>query len=288
SPTATVSGGGSICGSSTATVTVTLTGAGPWEFDLSDGTNVIPVTNVGTTPYTYTATAAGIYTIANLSDGNCAGTASGSAIVTAGVGYTIQNDQTICPGGNYQINGKTYTLAGTYRDTVLASDGCDSVIVTNLAITNINIGVTKAGFTLTASQAGAMYEWIDCATNTPVVGATSQSFTPSANGQYKVKITVGTCTETSTCTDVQGININEAFATHVNVFPNPATDFVTVDAGAFTIDRVAIVNLEGRVLSLVNVGANTTLIDLSMVSDGMYFLYIYSSENMVIKKLIKK
>src|SRR5690606_38419287 len=52
SPTATVSGGGSICGSSTATVTVTLTGAGPWEFDLSDGTNVIPVTNVGTTPYT--------------------------------------------------------------------------------------------------------------------------------------------------------------------------------------------------------------------------------------------
>lgn len=287
-PTATVSGGGSICGSSTATVTVTLTGAGPWEFDLSDGTNVIPVTNVGTTPYTYTATAAGIYTIANLSDGNCLGTTTGSAIVTTGVGYTSQNNQTICPGGSYQINGNTYTLAGTYRDTVVALDGCDSVIVTDLSITNINIGVTKAGFTLTASQAGAMYEWIDCATNTPVVGATSQSFTPSANGQYKVKITVGTCTETSTCTDVQGININEAFATHVNVFPNPATDFVTVDAGAFTIDRVAIVNLEGRVLSLVNVGANTTLIDLSMVSDGMYFMYIYSSENMVIKKLIKK
>lgn len=46
----------------------------------------------------------------------------------------VSNAQTICFGGDYTINGNTYSAAGTYNDTLVATNGCDSVVVTTLTI----------------------------------------------------------------------------------------------------------------------------------------------------------
>jgi hypothetical protein len=48
------------------------------------------------------------------------------------------NNQNICQGSSYTINGKTYTTAGSYRDTLknLASNGCDSIVITNLTVSS--------------------------------------------------------------------------------------------------------------------------------------------------------
>lgn len=51
--------------------------------------------------------------------------------------------------------------------------------------------VTQSGNTLTAVEAGASYQWINCATNQPIAGATGQSFTPVSSGSYAVQITLG-------------------------------------------------------------------------------------------------
>ncbi len=287
-PTATISGSGSLCGGTAPSASVVLTGSGPWDIAINDGTTTNTVAGITTSPYTFVPSVIGTYTITNVTDGTCSSTGTGSVVITAGTGYTSTNNQTICPGGSYTINGNTYTLAGSYNDTFTAQDGCDSTVTTNLSITNINVGVTKNGFSLTSDMTGASYQWVDCASNTDIAGATSQTFNPTVDGDYKVKVTVAGCSEESACTEVKGISINEAFMTNVNVFPNPSSDYVVVDAGSFTIDRVSLVNIEGKILSSTNVNAVNATINLSNVSDGLYFLYIYSADNMVIKKLIKK
>lgn len=51
-----------------------------------------------------------------------------TAIITA-----LQNI-TICPGSSYTIGTHTYTLAGTYKDTLKTNAGCDSVVTTTISI----------------------------------------------------------------------------------------------------------------------------------------------------------
>lgn len=81
-PTAVINGGGSACVGETVDVTVQLTGSAPWNFVITDGTNTFPVTGENSATHIFSATAAGIYTLVNVSDANCTGTVSGASIVS--------------------------------------------------------------------------------------------------------------------------------------------------------------------------------------------------------------
>ncbi|MES2780897.1 MAG: IPT/TIG domain-containing protein, partial [Bacteroidota bacterium] len=48
--------------------------------------------------------------------------------------YSVNNPKTICNGTSYSFNGHTYSVAGTYRDTLHGVTGCDSIIVTQLNV----------------------------------------------------------------------------------------------------------------------------------------------------------
>jgi gliding motility-associated-like protein len=58
--------------------------------------------------------------------------------LNVGLTYSINNPQIICDGLNYIINGHSYTTTGTYFDTLLSTNGCDSIIITQLTV-NSNI-----------------------------------------------------------------------------------------------------------------------------------------------------
>lgn len=79
-PTATVSGGGSFCPGSNATLSAALSDSGAWSITWSDGF----VQNGTTSPATRTVSpsAATTYTIASFTRNGCAGTSSGSATAT--------------------------------------------------------------------------------------------------------------------------------------------------------------------------------------------------------------
>ncbi len=74
-PTATVSGGGTVCeGETRPDVSIALTGKAPFTFTYSDGTNSTNVTT-SDNPFVITEAAAGTYTVTALSDDNkCTGT----------------------------------------------------------------------------------------------------------------------------------------------------------------------------------------------------------------------
>ncbi len=81
-PSATISGGDTLCGTGNSTVlTVGLTGTPPWTFYYSNGISTWLVSAQYTTPYSIVATEAGNYTILAMTDDRCTGTTAGSAIV---------------------------------------------------------------------------------------------------------------------------------------------------------------------------------------------------------------
>ena len=81
-PSATISGGDTLCGeSASTTLQVDLTGTPPWFFTYSYGSTSVYINDVQTSPYYITAYDAGDYTVTAIEDPNCSGTSSGTAIV---------------------------------------------------------------------------------------------------------------------------------------------------------------------------------------------------------------
>jgi YVTN family beta-propeller protein len=110
----------------------------------SNGTATAYATGA-TTPYTYSWSTTPTQTgqmATGLAIGNYTVTVTGANGATKTAGVTItqpaeitaNNPQTICNSGSYIINGHTYSVAGTYHDTLIAIHGCDSIVTTNLTV----------------------------------------------------------------------------------------------------------------------------------------------------------
>ncbi|MCG3194070.1 MAG: hypothetical protein DIJKHBIC_03327 [Thermoanaerobaculia bacterium] len=119
---ATLTGGATLCAGETTTLSVALTGTGPWSLTWSDGfvqsgITTSPATRVVTPAVTTT------YTITAVSGANgCAGTATGSALVTVNPRPTaaVTGGGTICAG---TVSTVAVALTGTAPWTITWSDG---------------------------------------------------------------------------------------------------------------------------------------------------------------------
>lgn len=74
-------------------------------------------------------------------------------------------------------------------------------------------------------------QWVDCATNTPIAGATGSNFVPTANGDYAV-IACGPnwCPDTSACFTVDYLNLETQAWNNANIMvePNPTNGLITI------------------------------------------------------------
>ncbi len=192
----------------------------------------------------------------------------------------------ICPGGYTLPGGALVSAAGVYYDTVMSSANCDSVLVFTLTEAGeINTDVTVDNGTATAAATGATYQWINCADNQPVQGATNASFTPTATGNYAVVVTVGSCSDTSDCQEVIPTSVSDKdLAGEVRIYPNPVSSQVYIQA-PFVVN-VTISTMDGRV---VLTHENVRMLDVSMLSEGIYLLRATDASGAVIRteKLVK-
>ncbi|MEO8137872.1 MAG: hypothetical protein ABI831_28335, partial [Betaproteobacteria bacterium] len=249
-PTATLSGGGVICGGSGATIdlTVTFTGVGPWEF--TPTLNGVPQTPIQTSnnPFVFQVNQPGTWGIINVHpvNLNCVGTTSGTAVVTqtmlthsattvaatcgqsngsidltAGGGTApyaynwsngiITQDQSNVPGGTYTVT-ITDNNNCTATHTVTVADNMTNLTLTGVTQPNTVCNSNNNGsIDLTVAPSGTyVYGWSN--------GATTQDLSNLPPGSYSVTVTTGlTCTGTATFTIADQPN-------------NPTATFTTVQS----------------------------------------------------------
>jgi hypothetical protein len=76
----------------------------------------------------------------------------------------------------------------------------------------------------------------------------------------------------------------QPFAKDISVYPNPATESITVESTSVP-DRVEIYNIQG---SLVSTKLNSETISVSDLGPGIYFLKVFTKSDVSLKKFIRQ
>jgi hypothetical protein len=141
-----------------------------------------------------------------------------------------------------------------------------------VSIITVNTSVTQVGVTLTAVANGAGYQWMNCATNTIINGAVAQSYTPTQNGVYAVIVTQNNCSDTSLCISVLTVGLAEEIAANgIKVFPNPATDVVSIIVGRELVGTVySVIDNLGRIVRSEIFSSESSSLIISDLPAGAY------------------
>lgn len=198
-----------------------------------------------------------------------------------------------CSDYVWAVNGQTYSTSGTYYASITPTVGCDSIATLNLTINNsISSIVTYNGpTTLVSTVDNVNYQWLNCSQgDTPVAGATGQTFNPTENGLYAVVAYQGDCIDTSVCLFVNQVSISDLDLSNVQVYPNPTNGGITIDLGntAFASIQARIVNAIGQTIHETSVeGASELHMDIKG-APGIYFVHLNADGKSTILKVIKE
>ena len=172
--------------------------------------------------------------------------------------------------------------------TVTDNNGNTSTCGANVTVEDNEsptISVSLDGATLTCDNTADTYQWIDCDNgNAPVVGATEQSFTPSANGNYAVITDIDSCADTSACANIAVVGLEDNMVIEdMIIYPNPSMDGVFEIKYNGQIAQVDVIDMLGRIISLP-VNLTDQVIDGSELTSGKYMVRVYTDFGIIVNK----
>ena len=274
-PTISISGNTTICeGGST---TLIATGADTYNWSTGDNTA------------TATISVFGIYTVTGVSALGCSNTASVTVLALPAPQITISGETDICAG-------ESTTLTANGGETYLWSDGTTgSTLTVGIAGTYQVIGYNAAGCNAMASatvnvwQPAASEFTVSCPDSCYTWNGTEYC----ASGDYTQTLqTVHGCDSVVTLhlTITVGIDDHD-LAGSVKVFPNPANDFVNVQCTMYNVQFGAdlhVFDVYGKLVQTVPMAGETTILNISTLADGMYFVRVTTEAGDVTKPFVVK
>ena len=216
----------------------------------------------------------------------------GTSNFVAGANTATTTTAYLCPGATYVYNGQPLTQAGIYADTLVNSQGCDSIVQLNLVQLLVDTGVTQNGFSLVANHVSPTYKWLDCNNGYAVIpGATAQTFTPTVPGSYAVVLSQSGCTDTSNCHVMATVGLNTLNPIEgISVYPTITSNEINVQLNQ-TYDKVQIeiIDLTGRTVVNTNAdGLTNTVLDVQALMNGSYIVRITADGRNGVYRFMKK
>ena len=166
------------------------------------------------------------------------------------------------------------TKSGTYKDTIMNAEGCDSILTINATVTQFDYSVEQRPDTLIALGLADNYKWLDCDANrAPIPGENNAFMKITRDGRFAVELSNNDgCKDTSACLIVKK-NSQESFnknLLNISVYPNPATHELNFSGieGSFDFQ---ILNVVGQQMLSGTSNQGNIQFDLS---PGMYFIAV--------------
>jgi len=212
---------------------------------------------------------------------------TGSAVITATGAATYS----WMPGGaiTNTIAATNVTANVTYSVVGTGTNGCAwtktvTQWVANLAITSsTNMLCSGSSATLNAGY-GTTYSWSPGSQTTQVIVVS-----PTVNTTYTVA-NAGcslTSTFTQSVTTCVGITELSADARSFGLYPNPATNAVTIEFNNNSVKNISLLDLTGRVVLSTSVSDEKTTLNIASLAKGIYYVRIQSNNKVEVAKIVK-
>ena len=258
--------------------------------------------------------------ICNTLDDNCNGLIDDGVVET--ISISAGGATTFCQGGSviltashsgtslqWKKNGVNISGATSlnYTATQKATYSCQTTSICGTATsTGIYVNVNKnpaasitaggattfcAGGSVTLTEfpsAGCSYQWYKGALL--VGGATSTTYTATVSGNYKCRVikTATGCYKNSNTITVSVPCKEGEVIKDINIYPNPASEYLIVEYAGVDAGTIEIVNMAGQLLHACNINSALTEIDIRNFAQGMYFLKFNSMGTEIISNFIKE
>lgn len=301
-PVLAIAGNTVVCDKTLATFTASGASSYVWNSGLTTPINSFIVT--ASTTITVVGTAAN----------GCVDSLSKSILLVQTPTVTISGNDTICQGGtanlianstgtvSYSWNSGantpsiSVTPVGTFTYSVIVSNGaCNDtasheVFVSLLPVIDFNINTVPLCnngpvFTLTATPSGGAYSGSGVTGNTfnPTVGVGIYPITYSINVSSACAAAETQTIEVMLCT-----GINETENNSLIVFPNPATNYVSIQSDK-EIKSILVYDYSGKLVRIIETNTFETTIDINELVKGFYsFTITMNDHSQKIIKVIKE
>jgi hypothetical protein len=275
-----------------------------------------------------------VYCIMTSSDGTVSNNPATSNTITVTVtapvapSLTISGDNTICSGASttfytaasnggsaptyqWSVNGanvgsnnSTYTSSAlTNGSTITCILTSSSTCVTTSSATSntLTMTVTSSPSAATIAYSGGVLTSSSSTGNqwylngNAISGATSQSYTPTQNGNYTVVVTSNGCPSAASNTQtVTGLGVEELNVYQLSVYPNPSQGEFSVSFNASITEAytIKVYDEVGRLVYNENIenqnGQYIKEVKLGEVASGIYNVTLSNGSNEVTRKVVVK
>jgi fimbrial isopeptide formation D2 family protein len=142
---------------------------------------------------------------------------------------------------------------------------------------------------LSVNFASDKYQWYECISDQLVATTDLPNWEPTQSGSYYCMIKGDFCTTKTKCLSYIVSNTDNHYNVNTNVFPNPASERITITSNHF-ITACEIYDVNGRLVYGAQYLDDQYFrnVDVSSINNGQYVVKIHSAKNISVNRLVIK